>query len=414
MPGKHPIPVSAAPYWKRPVLVLMLMAIANQLSFATWNALHVNFAIDVVGFAGQEMGTLHTVREIPGFLSFAAVLFLVLMREQTLGLLSLLTLGVGVAVTGFFPSAFGFYATTVIKSLGFHYYETVNQSLALQWFTKKDASSQIGKVVSAGSFATIAAYGVIFLLWKWLRLDYVWVFLAGGLLTIAVTAFIYLWFPYFREEVTQRRQLVLRQRYWLYYALTFMGGARRQIFIIFAVLLMVQKFGYSVGDITLLMLVNAVLNMLIAPWLGARIGHWGDRRTLIIENIGLIGIFFLYAVTTNAWIAAGLYVLDNVFFFLAIAQRTYFQKIADPADIAPTAGRGVLHQSCRRRLHSHSPRHPVGRKPGGGLSDRLGDGRRGACALPARSARSRAWPRGDLVETCGGDESRRVSGAARP
>ena len=147
----------------------MLMAVANQLAFATWNALHVNFAIDVVGFAGQEMGTLHTVREIPGFLSFAAVLFLVLMREQTLGLLSLLTIGAALPSPASFPSAFGFYATTVIKSLGFHYYETVNQSLALQWFAKKDASSQIGKVVSAGSFATIAAYGVIFLLWKWLR-----------------------------------------------------------------------------------------------------------------------------------------------------------------------------------------------------------------------------------------------------
>jgi hypothetical protein len=338
MAGKQEIPIAHATRWKHPVLALMLMAVANQFAFATWNALHVNFAIDVVGFAGQEMGTLHTLREIPGFLSFAAVLFLLFLREQTLGLLSLLTIGFGVAVTGFFPSAMGFYATTVIKSLGFHYYETVNQSLALQWFEKKDASGQIGKIVSAGSFATIAAYGVIFLLWKWFRLDYIWLFLAGGLLTVVVTGFIYLWFPYFREEVTQRRRIVLRQRYWLYYALTFMGGARRQIFIIFAVLLMVQKFGYSVADITLLMLVNAVLNMLIAPKLGALIGRWGDRRTLIIENLGLIAIFFCYAVTSNAWIAAGLYVLDNAFFFLGIAQRTYFQKIADPADIAPTAG----------------------------------------------------------------------------
>jgi hypothetical protein len=338
MSAKGAIGISEATYWRRPVLALMLMGIANQLAFATWNALHVNFAIDVVGFGGQEMGTLHTLREIPGFLSFAAVLFLVFMREQTLALLSLLTIGFGVAVTGFFPSPFGFYTTTVIKSLGFHYYETVNQSLALQWFEKKEASGQIGKIVSAGSFATIAAYGVIFLLWKWFKLDYVWVFLAGGMLAVAACGFIYLWFPYFREEVTQRRHIVLRQRYWLYYALTFMGGARRQIFIIFAVLLMVQKFGYSVGDITLLMLVNAVLNMLVAPKLGSLIGRWGDRRTLIIENVGLIVIFFFYAMTSNAWIAAALYVFDNAFFFLAIAQRTYFQKIADPADIAPTAG----------------------------------------------------------------------------
>jgi predicted MFS family arabinose efflux permease len=330
--------MSQASHWKRPVLALMLMAIANQFGFATWNALHTNFAIEVVGFGGQEMGTLHTLREIPGFLSFAAVFFLLIMREQSLGLLSLLTVGIGVALTGYFPTALGFYATTMIKSLGFHYYETVNQSLALQWFEKSKASASIGKTVSAASFATIAAYGVIFLTWKWLELDYKFVFLAGGLLTVAIAVIAYLWFPYYREEVPQHRRLVLKPRYWLYYALTFMGGARRQIFIIFAVLLMVQKFDYDVSDITLLMLGNALINTLIAPKLGSLIGKWGDRWTMIVENIGLIVIFLLYAVVANPWIAAGLYVLDNAFFFLAIAHRTYFQKIADPADIAPTAG----------------------------------------------------------------------------
>jgi hypothetical protein len=68
------------------------------------------------------------------------------------------------------------------------------------------------------------------------------------------------------------------------------------------------------------------------------IGRWGDRATMIVENMGLVAIFLLYAIAANPWVAAGLYVLDNAFFFLAIAHRTYFQKIADPGDIAPTAG----------------------------------------------------------------------------
>jgi hypothetical protein len=36
-------------------------------------------------------------------------------------------------------------------------------------------------------------------------------------------------------------------------------------------------------------------------------------------------------------LAATLYILDHIFFGLALALKTYFQKIADPADIAPTA-----------------------------------------------------------------------------
>ena len=80
------ISVARAKGWRSPVNALMLMSVANYLSFATWNALHTNFAIDAVQFDGTDMGILHTVREIPGFLSFAAVLFLIIMREQTLGL----------------------------------------------------------------------------------------------------------------------------------------------------------------------------------------------------------------------------------------------------------------------------------------------------------------------------------------
>ena len=274
--------------WRTPFAALALMAMANAFAFSTWNALHTNYAVDVIHFGGREQGILHTVREIPGFLAFAAVFFLLIMREQTLGILSVLVIGFGVAVTGFFPTAFGFYATTLIKSLGFHYYETVAQSLALQWFDKTNAPSRMGRIYSLASMATIAAYGLLFFTWKYLHLDFKWVFLAGGLVAIAAGLAVWLLFPRFVEKVEQRKALVLRRRYWLYYAITFVGGARRQIFIIFAILMMVQKFGYSVSDMTLLMLGNALFTTLIAPQMGRFIELWGERRSIIVEHAGLM------------------------------------------------------------------------------------------------------------------------------
>jgi predicted MFS family arabinose efflux permease len=247
-------------------------------------------------------------------------------------------IGGGVAITGFFPTAIGFYATTVVKSVGFHYFETVAQSLSLQWFEKRAAPRLLGRIIAATSLATIASYAIIFLLWDWLALDYLWIFLAGGIGTMLMAAWVWFAFPYFREEVPQHKKLILRNRYWLYYALVFMGGARRQIFVIFAAFLMVQKFDYGDGAMTLLLLVNAVFNTLLAPKIGQMIGRWGDRKSLIVENSGLVAVFLLYAVVNDPWLAAALYILDNAFFSFAIAQKTYFQKIADPADIAPTSG----------------------------------------------------------------------------
>ena len=324
--------------WRREDILLLLMASAVPLSFATWQALLNNFAVERAAFTGVEMGILQSLREVPGFLAFAVVFLLLILREQVLAYLALLLLGLGTAVTGYFPSVVGLYATTVIMSLGYHYYETVQISLSLQWIDKARAPETLGRIIAAGSFASIVTFGLIWLAFDLAGLDFHWVYLLGGGLTMAIAVFAWIAFPRFEEKVRQHRHMVLRPRYWLYYLLTFMSGARRQIFIVFAGFLMVEKFGFTVGEITLLFLVNAVINVVMAPRIGRLIGRWGERRALIFEYLGLILVFGAYAFVENATLAAGLYVVDHLFFALAIAIKTYFQKIADPADIAATAG----------------------------------------------------------------------------
>ncbi len=64
----------------------------------------------------------------------------------------------------------------------------------------------------------------------------------------------------------------------------------------------------------------------------------GVRQVLTFEYIGLIGVFIAYAFVDTAWIAVFLYIIDHMFFSMAIAIKTYFQKIADPADMAAQTG----------------------------------------------------------------------------
>lgn len=324
--------------WRSPLVMLMIMAAAMQLSFAAWWNLMNNFAVHELDFTGREIGIQQSIREIPGFLSFLAVYFLLVMREQTLAYLSLLCLGVGVAVTGYFPSVWGFYLTTFVMSVGFHYYETAAQSLSLQWLPKATAAASMGKIIAVGAFAQLVAYGLILIGWKSLELSFTTVFLVAGCLTLVVLLFLFVAFPAFREGVPQHKKLILRKRYWLYYALTFMGGARRQIFTVFAGFLMVERFGYEVHEVAALFFLNGAVNMVLAPKIGQMIGRFGERAALTFEYVGLIGVFITYAFVTDAYLAGALYVIDHAFFAVAIAMRTYFQKIADPADIAPTAG----------------------------------------------------------------------------
>lgn len=319
-------------------ILLLLIATAVPLSFAAWRTLINNFAIERAAFTGQEMGILQSLREIPGFLAFGVVFLLLIVREQRLALLSLALLGIGTALTGLFPTILGLYVTTVIMSLGFHYCETLQNSLTLQWIDKSRSAETLGRLIAAGSFASLAAFLLIWLADDLLHLDYLWIYLIMGSLTLGIALFAGLAFPLFPQQTEQHKHMVLRRRYWLYYALTFMSGARRQIFAVFAGFLMVEKFGYSVSQIALLFLVNAVLNIFLAPRIGRIIGRIGERRALLFEYTGLILVFLGYALAENPWFAAALYVVDHLFFAMAIALKTYFQKIAAPEDIASTAG----------------------------------------------------------------------------
>ncbi len=329
------------PFWRRPVFLLMLMAFAMPIAFATWNALLNNFVIEKARFTGVEIGWLHTLREVPGFLAVGVIVVIMYMREQVLATVALLLLGVATALTGFFPTLGGILTLTMLSSLGFHYYETVNQSLQLQWIDKARAPQTIGWIVGIGSAASLMAYGLLVVTWKTFELQYTTVYLAAGGFTALVALFAFFAYPQFESPHPQIRTFVLRRRYWLYYALQFMAGARRQIFIVFAAFMMVERFHFEVQQITALMMLNFIANMLFAPLMGRAVARWGERRALIFEYVGLIGVFVcyggIYAFGWGVALAAALYVIDHLLFALAFALKTYFQKIADPQDIAPTA-----------------------------------------------------------------------------
>ncbi|WP_371056228.1 MULTISPECIES: MFS transporter [unclassified Rhodosalinus] len=341
-PGFVPLAGSGElPAWRRPVALLFLMAAAMPIAFATWSALLNNFVVEMAGFDGSDIGWLHTVREIPGFFAIGVIALIMFIREQVLALVSLMLLGAATAITAWFPSLGGLLVVTMLSSIGFHYYETVNQSLQLQWLPRDRAPQMLGWLVAAGSGATLVAYGALVLTWRAFDLSYNAVYLAAGGTTLALATLALFLYPQFEAPDPQVKRMVLRRRYWLYYALQFMSGARRQIFVVFAGFMMVERFGFEVHHVAGLFLVTLVVNIAAAPLIGQAVARWGERRALMVEYAGLACVFLAYGgIYWFGWgvaLAAVLYVIDHVLFAMALALKTYFQKIGDPGDIAPTA-----------------------------------------------------------------------------
>jgi len=320
--------------FKQKEILIYVFAIAVPISFSMWMALLNNFVVEMASFDGAQIGILQSFREIPGLMAFTVLFALLVFAQQRLAYLSMILLGIGTALTGFFPNAVGLYITTVIMSVGFHYMETLNQSLTLQWISKEKAPLVLGKVTAVRAFMSMFVFGFIYISMTIFNMEYKTLYIIGGVSTclIAIAAWIY--FDHFKEEVLQEKKIVLRKQYWLFYVLTFLAGARRQIFVVFAGFLLVEKFDMHVENVVLLLIVNSLLNMYIGPKVGRFVSKFGEGMTLKIEYIGLIIVFTSYAFVSNVYVALGLYILDHVLFSMAIALKTYFQKIADPKDIA--------------------------------------------------------------------------------
>ena len=150
------------------------------IAFNAWSAQLNNFVVEAANFTGVEIGILQSLREVPGFLAFTTVFVLLILREQTFAVLSLALLGLGVAMTGFFPTEYGLYFTTVIMSIGFHYFEAVKQSLSLQWLKKEEAPQILGRLIAIGSVTSLIVYSLLWFFIEIFQASFLINFLVSG------------------------------------------------------------------------------------------------------------------------------------------------------------------------------------------------------------------------------------------
>jgi predicted MFS family arabinose efflux permease len=320
-------------YW-----YILLLVVAITIGFQAWRTLLNNYAVDEVGINGLQMGVIQSIREIPGFLALLVVYLLLIFKEHRLAAFSTLLLGAGVMSAGFFPSFGGLIVTTLIMSIGFHYFETVNQSLTLQYFQEKQAPVMIGRIKSMGALTNIIVGAIIWIISPYMSLKMQFIAFGAVVIILALTAFSKN--PVDKNLPIQHKKMILRKKYWLFYTLNFLSGARRQIFVVFAVFMLVEKYHFQVKEIAILFILNNIATYFISPLVAKAINKFGERAILTVEYSSLIILFLCYAFIEDKSVVAVLYVIDHIFFSASMAINTFFQKTADAKDIAPSMAVG--------------------------------------------------------------------------
>lgn len=318
---------------------LMVLVICASAGLQGWMAMITNFATDVVKVNGFQMGLTQSVREIPGFLTFLAMFVLLVLKEHKLSAISVIVMGVGIGATGFFTSLTGLLMTTIVMSVGFHYFETTNKSLTVQYFNTLESAIVFARLRGYGAIANIA---VLIVIW-WLsniHVGYQYIFLGLGAFIMLTGLYMLTKNPVREDKPHQDNMPVLYRKYWLYYILNFLNGARRQIFIVFAIFLLVERYGLTVEQVILIYMANFTLTYFTNPLISKAINNYGERVVLSLESASLVILFLGYAFISNVWVVIGLYVMDSIFSNFAIGLNTYLQKTADPKDLSQSTAVG--------------------------------------------------------------------------
>ena len=309
--------------------LLLFLVAANLLQVFghnVWRAMFNNFAVERISVGPDAIGWIQSVRELPGLLAFAVAFLALLFNEKRIMAVSLIVLGAGIVLTGQSSTFPILLVSTLVMSLGFHYFNPGNNGLVLMSTDHEEAPRLIGQLRSVGAIAAVLATGVVYFFAE--RIGYEHMFLIVGLLVAGGGIVLFAVSRGGHAHLPTRRRVRLRKRYWLFYVLTFLMGSRRHIFTTFAPFLLVQTHHVDVRTMSLLLLVNGLLNVYVFQKVGKLITRFGERTILTVAFAALIPIFLGYAYIGSLPVLFVLFVIDNVLFGFNLAMPTYLQKIA--------------------------------------------------------------------------------------
>jgi predicted MFS family arabinose efflux permease len=335
--------------WRRQFLLYAgaacLLGLAGGILEPTLN----NFLVDVFHITAKERGALEFPRELPGFLVtiFAGALFFLTEVRMAALAAFIVSLGLwGICFQGHHYSLM--LVSLVVWSAGAHLFMPVGDTIALALAGGKQAGTLLGRIGGYSTFAVIVGCLFVWLGRQYLHLSYAAVFATAASAAL-LGSVVLLGMKPIATVRHSRPKLVFRRRYWLYYVLCVLFGARKQIFITFGPLVLILIFKQPAQTIAKLMIAASVLGIVFKPALGWMIDNLGERFVLMADSVLLVGVCLGYGLARTylpapyaLYLVYGCYVLDMMLFAMEMARSTYMDKIAlSREDVGPTLTLGI-------------------------------------------------------------------------
>ena len=326
------------------LLVCVFLGIGQSVDGSTLS----NFLRDKLHFLILQRSALEFPRELPGFLVFLIIGFLYALGDIRIAALANFAAAAGMFLLGIIPANYTLIVLVMFfYSSGQHVYLPLANSIGMSFATDENLGKKLGRINAANTAALVLGSAALWLLFRFVHIDYTASFTIGALAFLVAAALLLLMKPI--KPLNIKTRFVFRKEYRLYYWLSVLFGARKQIFLTFGPWVLVDVFKQKVTTMTILFFAISVSGIFIKPLIGHLIDRVGEKFVLGSEAGILFFVCLGYAFSSNifprdfAVLAICIcYVIDQTLSAVSMARATYMRKIAIcPEDISPTLSLGT-------------------------------------------------------------------------
>lgn len=328
--------------WTGNLILLASAVFLLRFGEGMLDGVRTNYFVDSINLSGGQVLWLEGIRELPGLaMMFIAALVMHLPLSRRAPAFVLL-MGVGYALYYTVHSYTALLAVAITASLGMHGWFPLRSALGMCLTTRDRSGRVMGALSSVSALATMVGMGVLSVTARVsaslpLRTYYIF----GGILIVLAALLLFRLPTSIGSTDSGQPRLLLKRRYWLYYVLTFFQGSRKQVLYTFGALVLVERYGLEVWQVSLLMLVSAGVNFTVGPFLGSLLDRFGERKTLSASYAMLALCCLGYAIVRDVWFLAGLFVAIRLLTVLGMGLGTYVNRIAPLEELTPTLSAGI-------------------------------------------------------------------------
>jgi predicted MFS family arabinose efflux permease len=331
-----------ATIWTRSLILFAVAVFLERFGQGLLGGARINFFVDTLGLSSGQVLWLEGIRELPGLLLIFVAALTMRLPLARQGALAVLLMGVGYGLYAFAPSYSLLLVFAIVASFGFHMWTPLNSAIGMSLSSKENTGRVLGTLTSVGSLAAIAGMGAISLVSRLFESMPLSIYYLVGGSFIVLSAPLFLRLPKdIGSTETKPARILLKRRYWLYYVLIFFAGARKLVVNSFVTLVLVQNYGLKVWQISTLMLISSILNMLAAPYLGSLVDRLGERVTTPVAYAALALSCVGFATINNVWFLIGFWMVNRLMAPLGMGLSTYVYRTAPPEELTPTLSAGV-------------------------------------------------------------------------